>query len=143
MISNEFQYNLTKNQAARFEQALAGLDESVQTTTQAHPLLRKAERDAMLSQLESLKAEIAEYEALRSGRRRSFSTESFDELPQVLIKARIASGLTQKQLAERLGLKEQQVQRYEATAYAHASLKRVNEVIHALGLKVRDEVVVG
>jgi len=38
--------------------------------------------------------------------------ESLAELPEALIRARIAVGLTQKGLAGRLGLKEQQVQRY-------------------------------
>ena len=55
------------------------------------------------------------------------------ELPSVLIKARIAQGLSQKDLAERLGLQEQQIQRYEATDYASASLTRIKEVVSALG----------
>ena len=55
------------------------------------------------------------------------------ELPTVLIKARIAQGLSQKDLAERIGLKEQQIQRYEATDYASASLNRIKEVVSALG----------
>ena len=56
------------------------------------------------------------------------------ELPTVLIKARIAQGLSQKDLAERLGLQEQQIQRYEATDYASASLTRIREVVSALGV---------
>ena len=55
-----------------------------------------------------------------------------DELPTVLIKARISQGLSQKDLAERIGLKEQQIQRYEATDYASASLSRIKEVANAL-----------
>ena len=47
------------------------------------------------------------------------------------------SGLSQKELAKRLGIKEQQLQRYEATEYAPASLRRVIEVTKALGLKVQ------
>ena len=66
---------------------------------------------------------------------------SFEALPLALIKARIALGLSQKELAERLGLKEQQIQRYEATEYATASLKRVKAVINALGIEVREEIV--
>src|SRR5206468_3589307 len=97
-------------------------------------------RNALQSQLDSLKAEIAEYEALRSGKRKSFEAESFQDLPRLLIQARIARGLTQKQLAQRLGIKEQQIQRYEATGYASASLKRINQVIQALGVRVREEV---
>ena len=56
-----------------------------------------------------------------------------NELATVLIKARVAQGLSQRDLAERLGLKEQQIQRYEATDYASASLARIKEVVSALG----------
>lgn len=58
---------------------------------------------------------------------------SIERLPQNLIRARIASGLTQRELAARLGVKEQQIQRYEATNYASASLARVLEVARILG----------
>ena len=53
---------------------------------------------------------------------------------------RIAARLSQKELAERLGLKEQQIQKYEATGYSGASLGRMTEVVNALGLRVRKEV---
>ena len=52
---------------------------------------------------------------------------------------RIAAGLSQKELAERLGLKEQQIQRYEATNDASTSLTRVCEFAWSLGLKVKAE----
>jgi len=48
--------------------------------------------------------------------------------------------LSQKDLAERLGLKEQQVQNYEATEYTSASMARVRAVIEALGVTVKEEV---
>src|SRR6266568_2484196 len=44
------------------------------------------------------------------------------------------------ELAERLGLKEQQIQRYEATEYASASFERLKEIIAALGIKVQEHV---
>ncbi|MBM4258372.1 MAG: helix-turn-helix transcriptional regulator [Deltaproteobacteria bacterium] len=40
---------------------------------------------------------------------------SLEELPKTLIQARIAGGLSQEDLATTLGLKPQQIQRYEAT----------------------------
>ncbi len=141
MIANEFQYNLTRTQRARFEQTLQQLNGRNTATGAALPLLlQQAERDALQSQLDSLDAELAEYVALRSGQKQSFSMHSFEELPQVLIRARIASGMTQKQLAERLGLKEQQIQRYEATGYASANFQRLTTVIRALGLQVNPEI---
>ena len=49
-------------------------------------------------------------------------------------------GLSQKDLAEKLGLKEQQIQRYEATDYESASLSRLLEISDALGLKFTQKV---
>ncbi len=66
---------------------------------------------------------------------------SLREIPEALIRARIASGLSQKQLAERLGLKEQQLQRWEATRYAGISLDRIHDVAEALGVTIREQVI--
>ncbi len=138
MIKNERQHRVTKAQAEKFRAALALLPAA--ENADLHPRLRQAERDALESQWERLWAEIADYKALLNGRERFFSLGSFDELPRALIKARIASGLSQWELAGRLGLKEQQIQRYEATEYASASMARVSAVIHALNVQVREEV---
>jgi transcriptional regulator with XRE-family HTH domain len=67
--------------------------------------------------------------------------DSLDQLPEALIRARIAAGLSQKELAGRLGLKEQQIQRYEARRYAGASLDRVQAVADALGMQIHERVV--
>ncbi|MDQ3702081.1 MAG: helix-turn-helix transcriptional regulator, partial [Chloroflexota bacterium] len=48
--------------------------------------------------------------------------------------------LSQKELARRLGLKEQQIQRYEARRYAGASLERVQAVADALGVQIHERV---
>jgi transcriptional regulator with XRE-family HTH domain len=134
MIKNERQYRITKAQVTKFEHALAqgGAGPPV------HPLLRKAQEDALQSQLVDLRAELEAYEALRAVGPTVIELTSFEDLPRALIQARIATGISQKELAERLGLKEQQMQRYEATDYASASLTRVTEVVRALGLKVRE-----
>ena len=57
------------------------------------------------------------------------------DLPSILIKARIAQGLSQRDLAERVGVKEQQIQRYEATDYASANLARLKEVAAVFRVK--------
>ena len=43
---------------------------------------------------------------------------SLEDVPAALVMARTAAGLTQSELADKLGLKEQQIKRYEATGYA-------------------------
>jgi ribosome-binding protein aMBF1 (putative translation factor) len=137
MIRNERQYLVTKAQAERFAKALDELQQ--RPPGKRHPLLRKVEEDALRSQLADLSAELTEYEELRSGRQPPSAAASFDDLPRVLIQARIAAGLSQKDLAQRLGLKEQQIQRYEATDYATAKLSRLRAVMRALGVEVRME----
>lgn len=136
MIKNERQYRITKAQAEKLHRALAQLSRSRAGVT-VHPVLRKAQADALRSQLADLHAEMNEYESLRAGKRTTLELASLEDLPRALIQARIAAGLSQKELAGRLGLKEQQIQRYEATNYASASLARVQQIAQAIGLRVQ------
>jgi ribosome-binding protein aMBF1 (putative translation factor) len=138
MIKNEREYRITRAQAEKFRRALS--DFTAADNSSVHPRLRKAQEDALRSQLEELDDELKHYEALRSGKRRVIKTESFSDFPAALIQARVSLGLSQRDLAERLGLKEQQIQRYEATNYASASLSRVAAVVAALGLEVKEHV---
>ena len=141
MIENEQQYRITSDWARKFEQTLAELQGRPLDKRLKHPKLRQAEEDSLQSTIEDLRQQMRDYEAKRPRQPTTLTLESFEELPGALIKARIAQGLTQKQLAERMGLKEQQIQRYEATKYASASLTRVGQVIRALGIQVCGEVV--
>ena len=136
MIKNERQYKITRAQAVRFSNALKNLKQSPNADNGLHPLIAKAQEDAISSQLADLESELREYESLKAGEFRLDSLRVVAELPYILIKARIAQGLSQKDLAERIGLKEQQIQRYEATDYATANLARIKEVVNAFGVEI-------
>ena len=138
MIKNERQYKITRAQAARFSNALKSLRQRADSDNGLHPLIAKAQEDAISSQLADLESELREYESLKAGRFQWDSLGMVAELPSILIKARIARGLSQKDLAERIGLKEQQIQRYEATDYATANLSRIKEVVNAFGVGSND-----
>jgi ribosome-binding protein aMBF1 (putative translation factor) len=135
MIQNQRQYRITKAHATKFAQELAEFDERPEAHPRVHPRVIKAMKDALASQLETLQEEIKDYEQLQRSKKPRFKLEQIKELPQTLIRARISSGLSQRELAARLGLKEQQIQRYEATNYETASLRRVLEVAAALAAK--------
>ena len=139
MITNERQYRITRKRAVGFARAIERFDTKTPERTDVHPRLVRAELEALKSQLEDLRAELEEYEELKSAERSAISVASFDELASGLIKARIAAGLSQRALAQRLNLKEQQIQRYEAEGYASASYRRLCEVAHALGIRVESE----
>ncbi len=126
MIQNERQYRVTRTQVATFERALAQLDGRAE---ELHPIALRAQRNALTSQLETLKAELARFEALRAGQVTFDHLDVVERLPTLLIELRVAAGLTQRALSEALGIHEEQVRRYEATGYAAASLDRVLQIV--------------
>ena len=134
MITNERQYKITRSKAKRFVDALEEFDANVGKRTGVHPRLVRAEREALEAQLAMLRDELEEYEQIRDAGVSGVVVTSIDEIPEWLIKARIASGLTQRELADRLHLKAQQIQRYESERYASANYQRLCEVAHALGV---------
>jgi ribosome-binding protein aMBF1 (putative translation factor) len=138
MITNERQYRITRNWLERFDQARSGAEEQA---LMLHPRARQALRDQYDSQIQELRAELADYEALRRGQVAVLELNSLSELPDALIRARAASGMSQAALAERLGLKKQQIQRYEATRYARVGIERLQAVADALGIKIREQVI--
>lgn len=140
MIRNERQYKITKLQAQNFRNALEQQGrERVVDSASVDYLRWKVEHDAIENQLKDLEEDLHEYEALQDSDSTSIEINSFEDLPRALIQARIAAGLTQKQLAERIGVKEQQIQRYEANDYAGAGLDRIQAVLTALGIKLKKE----
>jgi transcriptional regulator with XRE-family HTH domain len=141
VIKNERQYRITRTQAERFAQALRQFEAGESTSEGLHPLLLKAREDALRSQLTDLEEDLREYEALKAGTFKFEQLRTITELPNQLIRARIAGGLSQRDLAERLGLKEQQIQRYEASDYSSASFARIKNVVVALGVDVGDSMV--
>ncbi len=140
MITNERQYRITRKKADQFREAIEELVSNQANRKDISPRLIQAECEGMESQLADLTAELDEYDRLKSQSSSVFSVNSFDELGEGLIKARIASGLTQQDLALRMGLKQQQIQRYEATRYASASYSRLREVADALELHISNDI---
>jgi HTH-type transcriptional regulator / antitoxin HigA len=131
MIYSDKQYGASSVQLSTLLEALAATRDRV--SDQAW--LQQAEIDALKSQITDIEAELTEYDALKSGQVSFVKHYSLEELPRVLVQARIAFGMSQTDLAEKLGMKAQQVQRYEATEYMGASLARLIEVSRALGVQ--------
>ncbi|MDQ6607117.1 MAG: helix-turn-helix domain-containing protein [Actinomycetota bacterium] len=92
--------------------------------------------DAIASERDELRAQLARYDDLRSGRIGERTLSSLRELPIALLEARIVARLTHRDLAERLGVPEQQVQRWEANSYAGVAIDRLHEIADALKLQV-------
>ena len=141
MIQNERQYRITKSKLKEFEAAVNELNRLDQPPTRNEQLRLKLHIDALSSQIEEFQEEISEYETLQQGKLEQLTLESFDELPQALIKARIVRGLTQEKLAEILEVKPQQVQRDEANLYAGASFSKLLAIQKDLHLEIKPKVI--
>ena len=134
MITNERQYGITKKKVERFARALEEFEAKAGERADVSPRLIRAERDGMEAQLAVLRKEVEEYERVRDEGVSGLVFTSIDELAKWLIWARIGSRMTQRELAARLHVQEQQIQRYEAERYASASYRRLCEVAHVLGV---------
>lgn len=134
MIKNDRQFKVTRAQLDRF--ASAHDDLSKHTTADVNPVRRKLELDTVAGVITELRDSLNEYEGLQNGTIKPAAVTSIDLIPRALIQHRIAAKLNQRELAERLGLKEQQIQRYEAEDWATANLTRLVQVAELLGVSL-------
>jgi HTH-type transcriptional regulator / antitoxin HigA len=137
VITTEIQYRATVAHLRQFEEALRNLE--VKYPPDKRTKRAQLEIDAVRAQSGDLQAEVDEYDRLRSGEIQVLHGGSLGDLAALLVKARIARRWTQRQLADALGIAEQQVQRYEATEYRSASLARIGDVADALNLTITEE----
>jgi HTH-type transcriptional regulator / antitoxin HigA len=134
VITNERQYRITKAQLAKLQEGVDKFDLEETAQRLGSRILAQAGLDGLKSEVEVLADQLKEYESLQSGVATNFRAASLTELDTLLIRARIARRLSQRELAEKIGVKEQQIQRYEAQKYAGASLRRVIEIARALNI---------
>jgi DNA-directed RNA polymerase specialized sigma subunit len=129
MIRNESEY---REAMARLEEEKSRLDEQ-RKQLEASGLSRsqiKRALDPMKSFHLQLAEEVESYERLKRG--------EFDEIRnlrgvgRLLIGLRIAQGLSQRELAERLGVNESQVSRDERNEYHGVTLERAARTLDAL-----------
>jgi HTH-type transcriptional regulator / antitoxin HipB len=137
MIQNERQYRITQTKLKEFERDLAAIDPQ---DPNLHPRQIVGWTNSYNLTIRQLKQEIAEYEQLKSGNISTFVLGSIDDIPTTLIKARIAAGLTQKELADEIGVQEQQIQRYEANHYSSTSFDRLRSIANVLKINITQAV---
>jgi len=82
------------------------------------------------SYIKQFETEIADFDALATAE--TIAIDSIADIGLALIRARVASGLTQAQLAERVGLHTAAINRYETNNYRTANLTRLNEIADSL-----------
>jgi len=98
----------------------------------------KRAMDPLQSFHEQLKEEVESYERLRRGEFEEVT--NFEGMGRLLIALRISQGLSQRELAERIGVHESTVSRDERNEYHGITLERTAKVLAALGVTVSTSV---
>jgi hypothetical protein len=124
----------------RFEKTIAALRTSPGPADAYGPEMRDVIIRGHESWIEDLQEQITEYDELRSGQVKRLTADSIDELGKALIRARIAAGITPEQLAERLGIGMQEMERLERFDYQEANLARIFEVVRTLDVEFQCEI---
>ena len=93
-------------------------------------------RQSLLTEKYELVALLEAYSEAKAGRPDQLRERIGNDPGGLLVVARVARGWSQKELARRLFIPEQQVQRYEAERYRSISLGNLIRVARTLGVKL-------
>lgn len=130
MIKGGRECAVARSWVEKFESTLAGIDARLERD--GPDWMLEAKRRGLQSKTDDLKRDVAEYEALVSGKVPPADANNLEELPEALIKRRIGLGMTRRKLAERMGVREEEVERHELTDYESAGYARLMEAHAAL-----------
>ena len=82
-----------------------------------------------------MQEEIGRYERLKRGE--FDEVQNLEGLGRLFVALRIAKGISQRELAERLGVHESQVSRDERNEYHNITVDRASRILDALGVRMR------
>src|SRR6266436_2961505 len=88
--------------------------------------------EGMIRQLED---ELREFDQMKSGKLVLPHVERVDQIAPFIAKIRIAKGVSQTELASRLGVSKQVISRYEENDYQTVAIARLQEILDAIGIK--------
>ena len=137
MIRNEAEYQEASDRLEEERKRLAEHRARLKTAG-----LKEEEIKRVIDPIESfhlqLKEEVESYERLK---RRDFDElENLRGFGQLLISLRIAQGMSQRDLAKRLGVHESQISRDERNEYFGITLERAIKVLDALNVRLNTKV---
>jgi len=134
MIRNENEYQEAVRRLREEQERLAEHRKRLEEMGLAADEVKRA-LDPLRSFHEQLSEEVESYERLKRGELGELL--NLHGLGTTLVALRIALGLTQRELAERLGVHESQVSRDERNEYNAITVDRASRILDALGVELR------
>ncbi len=142
MILNDWEYQVTKERTEGFKRALALLNTPDNQLQKTNSIIWQINLDGLQSLLDDFTAQMEEYESLISKDESQpivFEIDSLSQLPRILIQSRIATKISQKELASRLSIEENLLHKYEDREYESATLAQLLEVSKVLGISIQQK----
>lgn len=137
LILNEREAREAKGAIAEIDAALTS-EEHFKKIVSGLPLtLVNGYRRALTTQKQDIQATLESYEKAKTGDYTDFIKRAGNDTGAMLIVARVIKNFSQKDLARRVGLKEQQIQRYEADRYRSITLSGYRRIAQALGVQLK------
>ncbi len=137
VIRNENEYKDAVRRLGEQEERLKPQAVQLKQTKLSRDAIKRV-LDPVRSFHEQIKDEVASYERLKRGE--FDELQNFAGIGRLLIALRIAKGLTQRELAERLEVSETQVSRDERNEYHGVTVERANRILEALDVEVTSAV---
>ena len=134
MIRNENEYQEAARRLREERERLAEHRKRLKEMGLAAAEMKRA-LDPFRSFHEQLAEEVESYERLKRGEMAEL--RNLHGVGTALVSLRIALGLTQRELAERLGVHESQVSRDERNEYHAITVDRASRILDALGVELR------
>jgi len=79
--------------------------------------------------------ELREYDQLKSGDLKLPRIERLEEIAPFIVQLRVAKGISQTELAQRLGISKQVISRHEESEYRTVGIAKLQEILDAIGPK--------
>jgi len=133
MIKNDRQYEYTKGKLHEFEEDLKTVRKKYSSDKNKVTLLGKG----YVEHIAQLKAEIKEYKNMKkSSLPKILRACDPAEISHQLVRLRLARGLTQAELAARIGCKQADISRMEREEYSGYTISQLEKIAASLNAKI-------
>jgi len=133
MIKNDRQYEYTKNKLHEFKEDLKAIRKKYSSDKNKVTLLSQG----YIEHIAQLETEIEEYEKMKKlPLPKVLRVHNLGEINHQLVRLRLAKGLTQAQLAARIGCKQADISRLEREEYQGYTIGQLEKIVTSLDVEI-------
>lgn len=137
VIRTDKEYSVMKERLLQDEKLIQAQEEELKKMGLTEEQIKRVV-EPTISFHQQLKEEVAYYERIKKGE--FDALENLSGLGRILIGARISLGISQSDLANRLGVSEAQISKDERNEYHGITIEKAQRILDALDIKLISKV---